>query len=255
MSAKRIRFILAIIMLFVPALILARKDGLVRVPGGMFIPFLDDEQPTRIAAFQIQAYPVTNQDFYRFVQANPQWGPSRSADLFADEYYLKHWKTPSGSMAQVKGDRKPVTNVSYFAARAYCQWVGMRLPETNEWEYSAAFASTEAPNETRSEFSRRILSWYGKTSAELKPVGQGYQNVLGIYDQHGLIWEWTEDFNTATVGGDSRDTKESALFCGSAATAAADPSMYADFMRYAFRSGLQARSTSRNLGFRCASDL
>ena len=254
MNAIRVHRILLIIFL-APALTLARSDRLVRVPGGLFIPFLDDDQPTRIEAFRIQAYPVTNGNYRRFVEANPEWAPSRKPDLFADENYMSHWRKSSGSGYQEKIDERPVTNVSYFAARAYCKWMGLRLPGTNEWEYSAAFPSVDAPHESKAEFSRRILNWYGKTSGEMRPVGTGYQNVLGIFDQHGLIWEWTEDFNTATVGGDSRDTKESALFCGSAATAASDPSMYADFMRYAFRSGLQARSTSRNLGFRCAADL
>lgn len=251
MKSNRATALAFLILVLIPAMAIARKDSLVFVPAGVFVPFLDDEQPLRIQAFRMQPFPVTNREFHIFVQANHEWSNSRKADLFADENYLNHWKKTPESMQ----NKQPVTNVSYFAARKYCHWIGLRLPETNEWEYAAAFPSVEAPYESRAQFARRILNWYGKTSSELRPIGQGYQNTLGIFDQHGLIWEWTEDFNTATVGGDSRDTKESALFCGSAATAASDPSLYADFMRYAFRSGLKARSTSRNLGFRCAADL
>lgn len=221
------------------------------VPSGTILPFLDgkDAVPVDLESFRMQRYPVTNREFADFVRKHPQWGPDRKPDLFVDENYLQHWKSSSSGE-----DLRPVTNVSFFAAQAYCQSKGMRLPSTYEWEYAAAFPSREAPHENRSALATRILSWYSRTGQENRPVGQGYVNVLGIHDLHGLIWEWTEDFNSATVGGDSRDGKESALFCGSAATAARDPSEYANFMRYAFRSGLTARSTSKNLGFRCVQD-
>tara|TARA_Y100001937_G_scaffold23899_1_gene34299 strand:- start:359470 stop:360174 length:705 start_codon:yes stop_codon:yes gene_type:complete len=224
----------------------------VRVPAGTIRPFLDGKnaEPVQIQAFLMDRYPVTNAQFADFVAANPEWGPGRKPDLFADENYLQHWVE-----AKERRNSLPVTNVSFFAAEAYCESQGMRLATTYEWEYAAAFPSAESPRESSRDFAARILSWYAKTGNELRVVGTGYRNVLGIYDLHGLIWEWTEDFNSATVGGDSRDAGESGLFCGAAATAASDPSQYANFMRYAFRSGLQARSTSKNLGFRCVRDI
>ena len=68
--------------------------------------------------------------------------------------------------------------------------------------------------------------------------------------------EWVEDFNSALVTGESRgDTAlERSMYCGSGALGAANPSDYAGFMRQAFRSGLHAQYTIRNLGFRCAAD-
>ena len=40
---------------------------------------------------------------------------------------------------------------------------------------------------------------------ELAPVGASPANYWGVYDLHGLIWEWVEDFNSALVVTDSRD--------------------------------------------------
>jgi len=71
---------------------------------------------------------------------------------------------------------------------------------------------------------------------------------------HGLIWEWTENFNNSLVTGESRSdsTLNQQMFCGSAAIGAVDPSDYAAFMRYGFRSSLEAKYTVSSLGFRCA---
>jgi len=74
---------------------------------------------------------------------------------------------------------------------------------------------------------------------------------------HGLVWEWVADFNTAMVTGDARGYTglDRQLFCGSGAVGAQDLSNYAAFMRYGFRSSLQADYCVHNLGFRCAQDL
>lgn len=71
---------------------------------------------------------------------------------------------------------------------------------------------------------------------------------------HGLVWEWTLDFNSALVSGESRADAalERSLYCGAGASGAADFADYAAFMRFAHRASLEARYTSAGLGFRCA---
>jgi formylglycine-generating enzyme required for sulfatase activity len=78
--------------------------------------------------------------------------------------------------------------------------------------------------------------------------------VYGVEALHGLVWEWTDDFNALFVTGDNREDgeKNSKFMCGSGATGSARREDYAAFMRYALRSSLTPRTGLINLGFRCA---
>jgi formylglycine-generating enzyme required for sulfatase activity len=126
-----------------------------------------------------------------------------------------------------------------------------------EWEYAAAASETAAYGRDEPDYNRRILDWYSKKTPEvLPPVGTLPANHYGVRDLHGLVWEWVDDFNTALVTGESRGDAglDRNLFCGSGSIGAADPSDYAAFMRFAFRSSLEASYGVNNLGFRCAAD-
>src|SRR5207248_2677743 len=81
-------------------------------------------------------------------------------------------------------------------------------------------------------------------------------NVYGLQDLHGLIWEWVEDASTLMVSGDSRTQgdPDRLAFCGAGALSAQDRENYPTLMRLAFLSSLDARSTARRLGFRCAAE-
>jgi protein SCO1/2 len=70
------------------------------------------------------------------------------------------------------------------------------------------------------------------------------------------VWEWVFDFNNDVVSTDSRAEggDRAKAFCGAGAADARDREDYARFMRAAFRSSLEARFTTRSLGFRCARD-
>lgn len=219
------------------------------VEGGRYKPLLAQGKSVQVQSFDIDETPVTNAEFEAFVRANPQWSRGQVKSLFADSEYLKQWKANS-AVADPEMALSPVVNVSWFAAKAYCEWRHLRLPTVDEWEYLGQFG----PVGSNGDVKTVILDWYSQPTPErIPPVRSTFKNKFGVWDLHGLIWEWTYDFNTTLVTGESRgDTAlEKSMFCGSGAVGAADPSNYAAFMRFGFRSSLKGNYTVGNLGFRC----
>ncbi|HLV92178.1 MAG TPA: formylglycine-generating enzyme family protein [Aequorivita sp.] len=233
----------------------AQNDKMVIVEGGVYLPLYGaKDQLVSVDSFLMDVLPVTNADYLKFVQENPAWKKSNIKRLFADESYLAKWNddvTFSGL------PNAPVTNISWFAAKKYCECQGKRLPTVDEWEF-AAMANQDVPDARKIEsYNQYILSWYETPRTYNLPVGSSYKNYWGIYDLHGLVWEWTQDFNSVLISGESRKDgdKDSKLFCGSESINASDLMNYAAFMRFAFRGSMKARYSTQNLGFRCVKDI
>jgi len=226
------------------------------VSAGMFTPFYTNDGPVEVKAFMLDVYPVTNGEYLDFVRNHPEWSRSLVPKLFADERYLQHWESDFTPGTQAPLD-SPVTLVSWHAARAYAAWKGKRLPSLPEWEFAGRAEPANAKAGDAS-LASRLLAWYARRSQlPLPAVGNTFANAFGIWDMHGLIWEWVEDFNSVPVSSraDSADDPSSRNFCGGAAIGIDDVNNYAAFMRYAFRSSLSARYTVATLGFRCAKDI
>jgi formylglycine-generating enzyme required for sulfatase activity len=249
---KDLALVLCVVFVATPSS--AQSDGsLHRVAGGRFTPFYSGATgaPIDVAPFDMDEAPVTNAAFLAFVRSHPRWLRSAAPRLFVDSQYLSHWasETTLGDGARAT---QPVTFVSWYAARAYCESRAMRLPTEAEWELAAQADATRADAHRDPAFVARILDFYTRPHAALADVG-GEANVYGIRDLHGLVWEWVDDFNASMVSADdrSRGDSQTSRFCGGASLGAEDVSDYAAFMRYAFRSSLRASYTVHNLGFRC----
>ncbi|MNL12578.1 Serine/threonine-protein kinase pkn1 [compost metagenome] len=224
-------------------------DEMILVPAGSFkMPAYLDKVPRSVPAFWMDPQAVTNEQYKLFLKKNPEWQRSQILRLFADREYLEYWKNELDYGGPLFAE-SPVVRISWFAARAYCESHGKRLPTINEWEYVGL-----KPLKNKKDLKQVILEWYGEQASWPLPAARSKEsNVIGLYNLHGLIWEWVEDFNSSLVTGESRgDTAlDKNLFCGAGAAKAADPGDYAAFMRFAFRSSLQAKYTVRSLGFRC----
>lgn len=210
-------------------------------------------KPVTVKPFRMDSRPVSNSNFFDFLSTHEEWRADQVSHSFADSNYLAHWKQP-----EIQKNDRPVVRVSWFAAAAYCEARGGRLPLTNEWEFVAIADGSILDARKSASYRGRILKWYSQPgdSAKLTSVNDGIPNIYGIYHLHGLIWEWTEDFNTFFAMMDSRGDSEKSKeqFCGAGAGNANDREDYPAFMRYAMRSSLTAQSTQPLLGFRCAYD-
>lgn len=211
----------------------------------------DRGSSVEVPAFLMDRMPVTRRQFAEFVRARPEWRRSQVTPVLADPHYLEDWLSDLDAGKSVPADA-PVTRVSWFAVSAYCLSKGKELPTVDQWERAAAGGGKDAAA-TRD----KILRWYSRPGTEpLRAVGRDAPNAYGLHDVHGLIWEWTLDFNSTLVSTESRDSggKDDPLFCGAGSLGASDPGDYATFMRYAFRNSLQASYTTGTLGFRCAKE-
>lgn len=251
------KIVLSLFLSLIAASLWAQESKMVTIERGAFVPLYGatTKEPVEVKAFYLDAYPVTNAQFLAFLKKYPENSRSKIKGIFADKSYLSQWESDF-NYGKKNLSNAAVTNVSWFAAKKYCECQGGRLPTMDEWEYVAMADEKRIDARTKESFNRYIMSWYEKPNTYANPVGKTFKNYWGVYDMHGLVWEWTSDFNSIFLSGESRKDKDSDknLFCGSASVNATDLMNYAAFMRYAFRGSLKASYTTKNLGFRCAKD-
>jgi formylglycine-generating enzyme required for sulfatase activity len=111
-------------------------QGTIYVPAGEFIMGDDqgesDEKPAHrvyVDAFYIAKYPVTNAEYARFVECTGRRPPD-------------HWS--QGQIPPGK-ENHPVVNVTWYEARDYAEWAGMRLLAEAEWEKAASWEPPPGP--------------------------------------------------------------------------------------------------------------
>lgn len=249
---------LTILLAFVaaaPAAGASTEGTRARIPGGTFTTILPPAPKVKqatVRAFEMDRRTVSNADFARFVAAHPQWRRDRVARIFADPGYLQHWQTPATPGAKLAS--QPVTQVSWFAAKAYCESAGARLPTWYEWELVSA-AGAKVPDARQDPAWRQaILDWYARpASAGLPAAGSTAPNYYGVRDVHGVVWEWVLDLGSMMVAEDNRVQGDPDVlrFCGSGALTMEQKDNYAMLMRIATLSSMQASYTSASMGFRC----
>ena len=158
------------------------EDGVeiefVEIPAGKFEMGSNsggsDEEPVRQVrisrSFQLGKYPVTQEQWETLMGSNP-----------------------SG----FKGARRPVERVSWDHVQEFIGKMSRRkddfeyrLPTEAEWEYAARAG-------TSGNYAGNLdeMAWYSTNSGkETHPVGEMKPNAWGLYDIHGNVWEWVQDW-------------------------------------------------------------
>lgn len=149
-----------------------------------------DEKPLRqvkLAAFLIDKYEVTNEDYAGFCSATNREPPV-------------HWM---GRRVVPKGrERHPVVMVTWDDAAAYAKWAGKRLPTAEEWEIAARgpdkreFPWGSVFQEKEDKFSANCLEYwqYNKSAAPGTTPVEDFENgesLFGVAGMGGNVWEWT----------------------------------------------------------------
>ncbi len=206
-------------------------------------PFLYGEEPEEHVIpndFEIDIYPVTNEQFRQFVEG----GGYANEDLWSKDGWK--WKEKQkASQPKYWNDNKwnqpdhPVVGVTWFEAEAFARSVGKRLPTEEEWEKAARGKEGQ------------IYSWEGEfDSAKCNNAASGSEGTTpvtkyvkgrspyGCYDMAGNVWEWTDSLYDQDK--DRRVLRGGSWFYG------------ADFLRASFRGRDAPSDRDDNVGFRCA---
>ncbi len=214
MNALRSMMLMGIVLVAAPAVTVAQglekevkgKDGapMVLIPEGPFpmgVPHGDrdggrDEYPRHdvfVNNFYIDKFELTNGRYLEFVKATKHRIPQNPTNATRN---LWEGDTITESLAD-----RPVVNVDWADAQAYCQWAGKRLPTEAEWEKAAKGTADRRfpwgnvePTNKHLNFNQQ---WIGEKT--LMPVGS-YElgkSPFGVYDMAGNVWEWVNDWYDA----------------------------------------------------------
>ena len=169
--------------------------GMVLIPAGEFLMGSNDrfeERPVHtvyVDAFYMDTYQVTNAQYKVFVDANPQWQKDNIPDKYHTGTYLLNWR--GNSYPSGKGNH-PVVYVSWYAAMAYAQWAGKRLPTEAEWEKAARGGLARQEYPWGNDIDTTMANYHNEIGGTT-PVGSYAPNGYGLYDIAGNVEEWCVD--------------------------------------------------------------
>ena len=201
MTRKRITFILVSAILWIcgtqqiPSADNA-PHGMVLIPAGEFEIGSDNgaanERPAHtvyLDAFYMDTHEVTNAQYKHFVDAKPEWQKANMPEAYHDGVYLRLWN--GNAYPEGKADH-PVIYVSWYAAMAYAEWSGKRLPTEAEWEKAARGGHTGKAYPLGDTIDASLANYARHFNAPIA-VGQYPPNAYGLYDMAGNISEWCLD--------------------------------------------------------------
>jgi formylglycine-generating enzyme required for sulfatase activity len=140
---------------------------------------LNDEGPAHtvfLDSYLIDKYEVSNKHYGEFLKENGHPAPA-------------YWDDP-----HLNRPEQPVVGVSWYDAKAYCEYRGKRLPTEAEWEKAA-----RGPNSLRypwgNEFDPAKAN-YGKNRDATAPVDSYVEGTsyYGLHHMAGNVFEWVSDW-------------------------------------------------------------
>ena len=179
----------------------------------------ENEGPQRevqiIKPFYMGKYEVKVSEFREFVKA-AQFKTDAEVNGGAYVRVKDKWERKAGLNWMSPGfsqkDDHPVACVAWSDAGEYGRWLGKktghayRLPTEGEWEYACRAGTQQAYSFGPDARELSKYAWYADNSGgKTHPVGQKKPNTLGLFDMHGNVIEWCQDWQGRYAGGPEVD--------------------------------------------------
>jgi formylglycine-generating enzyme required for sulfatase activity len=185
------------------------SGDMVTIPAGEFQMGCDDTNPNEdcnsdeqplhtvyLDAYAIDKYEVTNTQYAEFL--NTEGNQEEGSDTWLDADSSSVRIHESGGVWQADADYEdhPVIEVTWYGARAYCQWQGKRLPTEAEWEKAARGSSDTRMYPWGDQAVDCTLANYGGCVGDTTQVGSYPTGAspYGALDMTGNVWEWVNDW-------------------------------------------------------------
>ena len=137
-------------------------------------------------------------------------------------FYLGQYEVTQGQWQAIMGDnpsrfrgdvKLPVESVSWEDVQEFIRRLNTReggsryrLPTEAEWEYAARAGTTTAYSFGDDPGRLGDYAWFADNAGDrTHPVGQKNPNPWGLYDMHGNVWEWVQDWHGAYAAGAAVD--------------------------------------------------
>ena len=243
--------------------ILADRE-MVLIPAGPFIMGSNrgdiSEQPAHtvsLNAFYIDKFEVTIAQYVDFLNATSKTTDDQGRLLIALEDVPIIRQTEEGyEWTFSPSSRQPITHVSWYGARAYCQWAGLRLPTEAEWEKAArgpddrTYPWGEGIDDTKANYLGGI-----RRAAVVGSYPDG-ASPYGAQDMAGNVWEWVFDWFEVEYYATSPGHNPSGPADGSLkAMRGGSWANRFPYLTVTTRTGIAPDQAGNVAGFRCAIDL
>jgi formylglycine-generating enzyme required for sulfatase activity len=220
-----------------------------------------DEQPLHtvyLDAYAIDKYEVTNAEYAEFlnIEGNQEEGNDTWVD--ADDPDVRIYESAGVWHADTGYEDHSVIEVTWYGARAYCQWQGKRLPTEAEWEKAARGSSDTRmyPWGNEDPDCSRLNYYYGSGPCvgDTTQVGSYSTGTspYGALDMAGNVWEWVNDWYAADYYSSSPYANPSGSVTGSYRVLRGGGWLSGwSYVRVAFRTYVTPSDSGHIIGFRC----